>query len=67
MPVTEWEVDMQDELEERIRHRAREIWQASGYPEGRSEEFWLQAEQEIRGEKETYDRLKSDPNVTTNS
>ncbi|NEW87979.1 MULTISPECIES: DUF2934 domain-containing protein [Rhodopseudomonas] len=58
---------MQDEIEQRIRHRANELWQAQGQPDGRSEEFWLQAEKEVRGEKETYDQLKSDPNVTTNS
>jgi hypothetical protein len=58
---------MEDEIEHRVRHRAREIWEASGQPEGRSEEIWLQAEKEIHGEKETYDRLKSDPSVTTNS
>lgn len=58
---------MQDELEQRIRHRAREIWEAEGYPEGRSEEFWLRAEQEVRAEQDTYNKLKADPNITTNS
>ena len=58
---------MDDELTQKIRHRAAEIWQAKGQPEGRDEEFWLQAEQEIRGEQETYDKLKADPSVTTNS
>ncbi|MCP9629324.1 DUF2934 domain-containing protein [Rhodopseudomonas palustris] len=58
---------MDDELTQRIRHRAREKWELAGYPEGRSEEFWLEAEKEVRGEQETYQELKSDPSVTTNS
>jgi polyhydroxyalkanoate synthesis regulator phasin len=31
-----------------IRSRAREIWEQNGRPSGRDEEFWLQAETEIR-------------------
>jgi hypothetical protein len=58
---------MEDELTQRIRHRAQEKWQLAGYPENRSEEFWLEAEKEVRGEQETYNELKADPSVTTNS
>jgi hypothetical protein len=32
----------------RIRRRARQIWQENGRPSGRDVEFWLQAEQELR-------------------
>ncbi len=32
-----------DALEERIRERAYYIWEASGRPLGRDEEFWLRA------------------------
>lgn len=35
------------EREHRIHVRARELWQQAGEPEGRDEEFWLQAEDEI--------------------
>jgi hypothetical protein len=31
-----------------IRARAREIWEQHGRPHGRDEEFWLQAEAELR-------------------
>jgi DUF2934 family protein len=31
-----------------IAHRAQEIWEEEGRPEGRSEEFWLRAENEFR-------------------
>jgi hypothetical protein len=58
---------MDTELEQRIRHRAREKWELAGYPEGRSEEFWLEAEKEITAEQDTYKELQADPTVTTNS
>jgi hypothetical protein len=34
--------------ENRIRKRAREIWEENGQPIGRDEEFWLQAEHEFQ-------------------
>jgi hypothetical protein len=34
--------------EENIRRRAREIWEENDRPVGRDEEFWLQAEQELK-------------------
>jgi len=34
--------------EDVIRARAREIWEESGRPAGRDEEFWFQAEREFR-------------------
>jgi hypothetical protein len=33
---------------EEIRARARELWEQHGRPAGRDEEFWLQAESELR-------------------
>ena len=45
--------------EEKIRKRAREIWEENGRPTGRDEEFWLQAERELQAEelKETPDDI----------
>ena len=34
--------------DEKIRQRAYEIWDREGRQEGRDEEYWLQAEREIR-------------------
>jgi Protein of unknown function (DUF2934) len=34
-----------------IRNRAHELWENAGKPEGREEEFWQQAERELK-EKE---------------
>ena len=36
--------------EERVRHRAYELWEQAGRPAGRAEEFWQQARTEIEGE-----------------
>jgi Protein of unknown function (DUF2934) len=36
---------------EKIAARAYEIWRASGCPQGRDEEHWLQAELELRSGK----------------
>lgn len=37
---------MEDQLNEhRIRERAFQLWQESGCPEGRAEEFWLLAKE----------------------
>jgi hypothetical protein len=34
--------------DERVRVRAHQLWEQAGKPEGRDEEFWLQAENEVR-------------------
>jgi hypothetical protein len=43
--------------EEKIRKRARKIWDENGRPSGRDEEFWFQAERDLQEEelKETPD------------
>jgi hypothetical protein len=41
----EW--NMEQNLSDRIRERAYEIWVASGSPEGEAEQHWLTAEKEI--------------------
>jgi hypothetical protein len=58
---------MDDEMEQRIKHRARELWEIAGLEEGREEEFRLKAEEQVRGESETYEKIRSDPTITTNS
>ena len=35
-----------------IRARARELWEENGRPANRDEEFWLQAEAEIRAREQ---------------
>jgi hypothetical protein len=58
---------MDDVLEQRIKHRARELWEIAGYPEGRDEEFWHKAEQQVSGEVETKKKIDADPTTSTNS
>ena len=53
--------------EEDIRERARKIWEQNGKPEGRDDEFWRLAEQELRNEDKasplrTPDTLQMDEN-----
>lgn len=36
-------------LHDEISRRARQIWEASGQPAGRDQEFWLKAELEVLG------------------
>jgi Protein of unknown function (DUF2934) len=49
--------------EEKIRKRAREIWEENSRPVGRDAEFWLEAEREFREAEElankTRDNIKS--------
>ncbi len=36
--------------DEQIRTRAHELWEQAGKPQGREDEFWHQAEQELQNE-----------------
>jgi hypothetical protein len=58
---------MDDVMDQRIKHRAHELWEIAGSPEGRDEEFWLKAEQQVRGEVETKEKIDADPSTSTNS
>jgi Protein of unknown function (DUF2934) len=37
----------QDDLHERVRRRAYELWESEGRPAGREYDHWLQAEREV--------------------
>ncbi|MBW7974066.1 DUF2934 domain-containing protein [Bradyrhizobium sp. BR 10289] len=41
---------MHEPTEQDIRERAHVLWERAGKPEGRGEEFWRAAEQELRNE-----------------
>lgn len=41
---------MPEDRESRIHKRAHELWEKEGRPEGRHDEHWRQASQEIGGE-----------------
>jgi hypothetical protein len=46
--------------ENRVRRRARELWEQSGRPSGRDLEFWLQAEREFREAEDIATRKEND-------
>ena len=39
---------MENPTKEQVIHRAYELWEQAGKPEGRDQEFYHQAEQELR-------------------
>jgi hypothetical protein len=41
---------MKEPTKEQITNRAYELWEQAGQPEGRDEEFYLQAEKELQEE-----------------
>jgi hypothetical protein len=41
---------MTQPTEKEIKNRAYEIWERNGRPEGKEDEFWQLAEQELRSE-----------------
>jgi hypothetical protein len=47
--------------EERVRERARQLWEHAGQPQGRDEEFWYQAEVEIAAEENEPDPIPPRP------
>jgi len=52
---------MESPTEKQILNRAYEIWERNGRPQGREDEFWHQAEQELRAEEERGDPAKGTP------
>jgi len=46
--------------EDKIRERAREIWEENKRPVGRDEEFWLQAEREFREAEDLINEIRDD-------
>jgi hypothetical protein len=44
---------MADATEDQIRSYAHQLWENAGKPEGRDQEFWHQAAQQLRTENES--------------
>ena len=42
---------MEIPTDEQILNRAYQIWEQNGKPDGREDEFWHQAERQLRGEE----------------
>jgi hypothetical protein len=58
---------MTDVSQDNIARRARELWEIAGRPEGRDDEFWYKAEQQVSGEAETREQLQADSTTSKNS
>jgi hypothetical protein len=43
------EMPMENPTKEQIIHRAYQLWEQAGKPEGRDQEFYHQAEEELKG------------------
>ncbi len=52
-----------DDIEERIRRRAYEIWEREGRPHGRDAEHWLQAREEVLKELPPAERAEAKAQV----
>lgn len=50
---------MSEPTEDDIRTRAHQLWEIAGQPEGREQDFWLEAERELNGKSAT---VKTDEN-----
>ena len=48
-------------MKEKIRIRAHELWELAGKPDGRHEEFWYEAEKEIKRESEDLSAIAQRP------
>ncbi|WP_315781833.1 MULTISPECIES: DUF2934 domain-containing protein [unclassified Bradyrhizobium] len=48
-------------LQQRIRERAHALWEQSGRPEGREDEFWYQAERDVRNMEQLHDEATAPP------
>jgi hypothetical protein len=46
--------------EDQIRTRAHQLWEAAGKPEGRDQEFWIEAERQLTKDEATNPDEKSD-------
>jgi len=58
---------MEPSLEQRIRERAYEIWNASGPEDGRADEHWLSAERELLAIKPAAATIDCRPRITTSN
>ena len=55
------EIEMDGDLEHRIRERAYELWEAEGQPEGREDQHWQQAHADIIEAQDKAAVMKAKP------
>jgi hypothetical protein len=47
-PFATASLDMSNPTDDQIRTRAHQLWELAGKPEGRDDEFWHEAERELK-------------------
>jgi len=52
---------MEESMEAQIRIRAHELWELAGKPDGRHDEFWHEAERDIKREMEDLSSIAQRP------
>src|SRR3954449_7047775 len=57
----EWEMSLIDDVEQRVKQRAYEIWQREGCPDGRDADHWALAKEEIAIEDNQSQALLPNP------
>ncbi|MPV60212.1 hypothetical protein CFB46_30080 [Burkholderia sp. HI2761] len=53
--MADTENDMNVDRETRVRERAYRLWQADGAPDGKADEYWQRAEQQLDAEGSSAD------------
>ncbi|RQU60867.1 DUF2934 domain-containing protein [Burkholderia cenocepacia] len=53
--MADTENDMNEGRETQIRERAYQLWQADGAPDGRADEYWQRAEQQLDAQGSSAD------------
>jgi hypothetical protein len=48
--------------EQKIRERAHQLWEQAGRPEGKEQQFWLEAERQLKEEQISHE-LKTPDNL----
>ncbi|CCE11378.1 conserved hypothetical protein [Bradyrhizobium sp. STM 3843] len=54
-------VPMDQPTDEKLRERAHQLWEQAGRPEGQQDEFWYQAEQELREMEQLREQAEAPP------
>jgi len=52
---------MDQPTDDKLRERAHQLWEQAGRPEGRQDEFWYQAEQELREMEQLREQAEAPP------
>jgi hypothetical protein len=52
---------MEESMKDQIQVRAHELWELAGKPDGRHDEFWYEAEHDIKRELDDISAIAQQP------